>query len=299
MKKHLHILFLVLFTGITCWSQENDLTAEYNAKKYLREGNKLLESGKTDEATIAYQKSTEANGLSYKANNNLGSAYLASKKYEEAIQQFEIAAKTATEKTDKANIYHNLGVAQEKANQLEKAVDAYKQALKNNPSQEASRYNLANALRKLKKQQQQQQQNQDNKDQNKDQNKKDDQNQKGDDKKDSDKNDKGDKNQDQNKDKGDNKDENNSDKNQENKDKGEEDQKKDGDPKDENQNQDKSGNGDEKKDQPQPSNPQKSKLSKAEIEQLLNAMNDQEKKTQDKVNAQKVKAKVRSNEKDW
>ncbi|MFH1936152.1 MAG: tetratricopeptide repeat protein [Bacteroidota bacterium] len=68
-------------------------------------------------------------------------------------------------KPDKAEVLHNLGNSLLEAQQYEKSIEAYKQALLNNPHDLDSKYNLEYARMKLKQQQQQQQQNQQNKDQ--------------------------------------------------------------------------------------------------------------------------------------
>jgi len=71
----------------------------------------------------------------------------------------------------KAKAYHNLGNSYMQQKEWGKSVDAYKDALKINPSDQDTKYNLAYAKKHLIQQKQQQQKN---KDQNKkDQNKKD------------------------------------------------------------------------------------------------------------------------------
>ena len=137
------------------------------------------------------------------------------------------------------------------------AVEAYKNALRNDPSDDETRYNYALAKKMLKDNPPKKD---DDKNKNKDKNKKED------------KKEKPDQNKDPNKDKNDNKDKNND--------------KKPGD-----QNKDK-----QDADQPKP---QPSGVNKQRIENLLDAVNNEEKKVQDKVNAQKVKAKTTKNEKDW
>ena len=79
-----------------------------------------------------------------------------------------------------AQIYHNMGVILQSSKQLPQCIEAYKEALRNNPKDDETRYNLALAQKQLKDQQQQQQnqdqqqeqkqdQKQDKKEQNKDQ----------------------------------------------------------------------------------------------------------------------------------
>ena len=84
--------------------------------------------------------------------------------------EFEKATKLTDNKEKLSSIYHNLGNSLYKAEDYGNSVEAYKNALKNNPKDEETRFNLALAQKKLKAQQEQQQQDQKN-DQNKEQNK--------------------------------------------------------------------------------------------------------------------------------
>jgi hypothetical protein len=142
------------------------------------------------------------------------------------------------------------------------AVEAYKNALRNNPNDEETRYNYALAKLYLKNNPP----------------KKDDKKNKDKDKKD-DKKDKKDKDKDKDK-KDDKKDGND-------KDKDKKDSKND---KNQQDNKDQNGN----KPQPQPNG-----VSKQRLNNLLDAVNNEEKKVQDKVNKQKVQANPKKAEKDW
>ena len=97
-------------------------------------------------------------------------------KYEEALKQYADAAKIEEsrqlerDKMKLAQIYHNMGVIFQAGQDYAKAIDAYKMSLRNNPSDDETRYNLALAQKQLQDQQDEQQdqdqdQNQDNQDQ--------------------------------------------------------------------------------------------------------------------------------------
>ncbi|MDO6736661.1 tetratricopeptide repeat protein [Wenyingzhuangia sp. 2_MG-2023] len=273
------IAFIFIITTCLSFGQELPKEKLYEAKKQLRAGNDDYEKGNFSEASIAYQKSLAEDGTYYKGAYNLGNAYFQQKKYKEAIEQYQLANKLAKEKENKAKTSELIGDAFKKQKELEKALEAYKQALLKNPTDDILREKFIAAKQEKQKQD--------------DQQKKDDQKDNKDDKNKDNKDNKGDNKDDKNKDK-DNKD------NKDNKDdKGEGDDKKDQDKNDQKENpEDKKDNkgDDEKKEQPQP---QKSKLSPEQMEQLLESMSNEEQKTQKKVNAQKVKAKVNKNEKDW
>ena len=163
---------------------------------------------------------------------------------------------------------YNLGNVFMKEKDYTQAVEAYKQALRNDPTDDETRYNYAYAKQKLKE-------NPPKNDKNKDKNKDKD--------KDKDKNKDKDKDKDKNKDKDKDKDKKD--------DKGDKDKdKKDG--KNDPKKDDKSNNNGEPK-------PQPGGISKERVQNLLDAVNNEEKKIQDKVNAQKVKGSPRKTEKDW
>lgn len=246
IKYSLTILMLLsYFLGV---SQED--------RKYVRKGNNLYEKEDFVGAEENYLKALEKNNQSAKAEFNLGDAYYKQKKFAEAAQQFQKIAEKTTDKEMKANAYHNLGNSLLQAEKYQESVNAYKQSLKINPTDNETRYNLAYAKKML-----QQQQEQENKDKDKD---------KQDDKKDQDKKD--DQNKDKDKDKKDEK------KDQENKDKS--DEKKDGEK--------------DKEQQPQPN-----QLSKQQAQQMLDALNNQEKKVQAKLKKKKENGQKLNIEKDW
>ena len=139
------------------------LTNAQKEKKFIHEGNKLYENKKYSEAEKNYQQSLNKNKDSYKGNFNLGDAYYKQGKYEEATQQFQALTHKATSKDTLSKAYHNLGNSLMKSKKYEESINAYKNALKNNPNDEDTRYNLAYAQQMIK-QQQQQQKNKDNKD---------------------------------------------------------------------------------------------------------------------------------------
>lgn len=174
-------------------------------KKFIKEGNKNYTDKKYSDAEKKYKQGVSKNKDSYKAAFNLGDAYYKQGKYEEAAEQFQLLTHRATSKDTLSKAYHNLGNSLLQSKKYEESINAYKNALKNNPDDEDSRYNLAYAQRMLKQEQQQQQQNKDDKNKdNKDNKDKKDQDKKDKDKKDQDqkndqKDDKGEKNKEQQK----------------------------------------------------------------------------------------------------
>ena len=158
-------------------------------RQYIRQGNKLFRSGDYPNAEVSYRKAIEKNPKNPQAVFNLGNALMAQKKDSAAVMQYESATKLETNPLRKAKAYHNVGVICQSHKMYGEAIEAYKSALRLNPNDDETRYNLVLCKHQQKKQQQNQQnQNQqgnDNqkKDDKKDQQNKDQQQDKQDDKK--------------------------------------------------------------------------------------------------------------------
>ena len=135
-------------------------------RQMIRQGNKQFRLGNSAEAEVSYRKAVEKNPRNPQANYNLGNALMLQRKDSAAVAQWESAAKIETNPLRRAMAYHNMGVMCQQRKMFGEAIEAYKEALRNNPADDQTRYNLA----VCKRQQQQQQQNQQNKDdqQNKD-----------------------------------------------------------------------------------------------------------------------------------
>ena len=217
-------------------------------RSFVRQGNKKYDKNLFLDSEIKYKDALEKNSASNEANFNLGDAFYKQKKYEQAAQQFELTAGKTSDKKTRAMAFHNLGnsylqmfkndsSSERKLQNLDKSINAYKNALRIKPDDLDTKYNLSYAL-KLKQQFMQNQKNGKKQDQNKKQDKKDN--------------------------------------------------------KEQNKNQEKQQN-----QQNQNKQEQKQELSKQEAEQLLKALQNEEKKTQDKVlkkQERPVRVKI---EKDW
>jgi len=231
-------------------------------KSEIHKGNQLYKEQKYKEAEASYRKSVAQKSQSVEGNFNLGDALYKQKNFKDAAQKFTDLATSSSRADVKAKAYHNLGNSLLSDKKLQESVDAYKKALLNNPKDEQTRYNLAYAMEKLKQQQQQDKKN------NKDGKNKDDKNK---DQKNKDQQNKDDKNKDQ------------KDKDDKNKDQKDKDQK---------------DKDDKNKDQ-QGQQPQPNKLSKEDAERMLQALNNEEKNTQDKLKNKKAKGVKARIVKDW
>jgi Ca-activated chloride channel family protein len=236
------------------------------AALHLSQGALAIENNEFITGEVAYRKAIAIEENKATGSYNLGNAYYKNSKNEEALSRFVDAAKVATTKPQAHQAFHNLGNALMNQKEYSGAVEAYKNALRNNPSDDQSRYNLALAKDLLEKNPPQEGED----DQDKDQDNQD-------------KKDQQDKKDDQEKDPKDNQDPEDK-KGDEQEDKKEPQEPKD--PKDEQA----------KQQQQQPADGQ---LSPQQVKNLLESMNNQEKKVQDKINAKKQKGVKIKSEKDW
>lgn len=147
------ILFLLSLLSVPAMT-----FAQKQERMHLRKGNALFEDSAYVDAEIEYRKALDADPKSVKAKYNLGNALANQEKTDDALKEYISAAMAAKTKEEKAKIYHNAGVALQKQKKYGECIEAYKNALKANPADDETRYNLALAQKMLKDQQQQQQQ---------------------------------------------------------------------------------------------------------------------------------------------
>lgn len=181
-------------------------------RNLIRQGNRAFKSQKWAAAETQYRKAIYKNQKNPQAIYNLGCALLAQQKDSLAMVQFGNAAQLESNIFRRSKSYHNMGVVMQNHREYAQAIEYYKMALRCNPQDNETRYNLA-LCKKLLKNNQQNQNNKNNKDKNKNDKNKDKKNDKN-------KNKDGQNKNDQNKDKQNkNQDKNNSDKNKQNQEK--------------------------------------------------------------------------------
>lgn len=149
LQRQYIIILFVLIAG-SAFAQKTD-------RDYLRSGNKLYNDSLFIKAEVDYRKALEINPKSTDAMFNLANSLLMQQKANEAMEQFESVSKIEKDKSKLAEIYHNMGVILHVNKQYPQCIEAYKEALRNNPKDDETRYNLALAQKMLKDQQQQQQ----------------------------------------------------------------------------------------------------------------------------------------------
>jgi Ca-activated chloride channel homolog len=170
----LQLCSVLLCTAFLCLPLFADAQKEV---QHLRGGNRYYNNSNFKDAEIMYRKSLEARNDYYKGLFNLGDAMYRQQNYEEAAGIFERLAKTeGLDKYVAAKAYHNYGNALMQQKKFSESMDAYKNALKKNPKDVDTKYNLEYARMMIRKQEQQQNQQQD-KQQDQQQDQKDDQQQ--------------------------------------------------------------------------------------------------------------------------
>ena len=152
IKYILSIAFLFFAIGASAQKEERD---------YIRKGNRQFNDSVYVDAEVNYRKALEVNPNSTVSMYNLGNTLTQQQKFQEAMEQYVATAKIEKDKMKLAQIYHNMGVIFQAGKDYGQAVDAYKMSLRNNPTDDETRYNLALAQKLLKDQEQNQDQNQD------------------------------------------------------------------------------------------------------------------------------------------
>lgn len=259
------ITYLVVLVSFFSFSQEKERAQTLALKKandLVHQANQLINENKFISAEMEYRKAISEQPENVAGTYNLGNSYYRKGNFDEALYRQQQAAKNAVSKEDKHKAFHNIGNILMQNKQCKEAVEAYKNALRNDPTDDESRYNLV-----LAKECAEQQKDENKDDQNKEEDKKDQ-----------------DEKEDQ-QDQKDNKDQGDENKGDENKDQA--DQKKEEKPKEDQGKED-------KQQQPRPQ-----QLSPQQIKNLLEAMNNQEQKTQEKMNAEKQKGTPVKTAKDW
>ncbi|MDO9512888.1 MAG: tetratricopeptide repeat protein [Bacteroidales bacterium] len=148
MKKTL-IAIVALLIAIPIFAQKEN--------KNIRRGNKLFEKSNYTDAEVKYRKALEQNPFSEKSSFNLGDALYMQKNYEEANKQYSaLAQNSALDGTLRSASWHNAGNSFLEQKKYQEAIEAYKNALRINPKDDDTRYNLEYARQMLIKEEQEQ-----------------------------------------------------------------------------------------------------------------------------------------------
>ena len=315
MKRTLYLMvMLIAALALTIPAQAQ----KWPERSRVRRGNRAYERLDYDRAEERYQQALELSDTCFEAKFNLGDALYKQQRYDEAEKIFTaLAADSTRSDLDRAHSFYNLGNSLFQQKKYQEALSAFKRSLRLNPADLETKYNYAYTKKYIEDNQQgggggsdnNQNQNNQNQDQNQqgdgqndqqnDQNQN--QNQQGND----------DQNKDQNQDNENNNDQKdqNSDNREDQSDQNQNDQDRDGDGENDDQqgdnDRDQQGNDDPNEGNQDPNEqgggqnePQPSGLSQNDAERMLDAIQGEEDKTRDKVNAKVGQGVVRSG-KNW
>lgn len=155
---------VLIFGFIVCISLSSLIGQ--SAHSLLRGGDDAYDKGNYATAEEDYRKASEEKP-SFKSDYNLANTLYKQDRFEEATQYYQSALPRMKDGTDKAQAYHNLGNSLFEEQKLKESIEAYKQALRISPKDMDTKYNLQKTkqLVKMQEQQQQEQQQQDQEDQ--------------------------------------------------------------------------------------------------------------------------------------
>lgn len=150
MKRYF-FLFVACLLSIAAMAQAD--------RQFIRTGNRFYRLQNFAKAEAEYRKAVAVNGENAQALYNLGCALMMQQKDSIAVEQFQKAGSLEKSPLRKAKVYHNIGVVCQAHRVYGDAIKAYEESLRNNPSDDETRYNLA-LCKRLQKNQKKNQQNQ-------------------------------------------------------------------------------------------------------------------------------------------
>lgn len=128
------------------FSQQNK-----SAEEKIFAANELYRQGQYPEAEKKFGEALAAAPESFVAKYNLATALYKQDKKEDALKLLSDAATNAADKQLASKAWYNKGAILSRQKELEASVEAYKNALRNNPDDKEARENLQKALLELKK----------------------------------------------------------------------------------------------------------------------------------------------------
>ena len=143
--KYIFFVSTLLFSIINANAQ--------NERRFIRSGNSHFADSAYLESEIEYRKALDKTGDSFEGQFNLGDALFKQEKFNDALDQFQIIAGTETDPQRLSEVYHNIGNSYFAMQKYQESVEAYKNALRNNPDDHDTRYNLIAAQKMLQQQQ--------------------------------------------------------------------------------------------------------------------------------------------------
>ncbi len=160
------LIFTTIFALVASFLSAQNLPE----RGLVRKGNRQFGRERYERSVDSYTRALEAAPGCFEAGYNLSNALFRSERYDKAEQTLKnfVTDSTRTAK-ERADAYYNLGNTQFMQQKLQEALESYRNSLRLNPEDMEAKYNYAYTKKLLEQQQQQQnqenQENQDNKEQ--------------------------------------------------------------------------------------------------------------------------------------
>lgn len=155
--RYLTVVVLLLLIG-------GEASAQWKKERgWVRKGNRLFEKGYFDQSVESYERALQYDSTSFEAKYDLASALYKNKRYDKAESTLmALLSDTTRTELERGEVAYNLGNTQFEQQKYQEALSSYRFAMRCNPDDEDAKHNYF--LTKLMLKQQEQQQNQDNKD---------------------------------------------------------------------------------------------------------------------------------------
>ncbi len=139
-------------------------------RRLVRKGNRQFGRERYDKSIESYTRALEAAPTSFEAAYDLANAMFRAERYDTAEQTLKgIVADSTRSDIDRSEAVYNLGNTQFAQQKLKEALASYRAAMRLNPDDQEAKYNYAYTKHLLQQQEQQQQNDQNKDDQNQDQ----------------------------------------------------------------------------------------------------------------------------------
>ena len=159
-------IIIVIAILVALCSAEVASAQKMPERHLVRKGNRQYERGEIEKSIENYNRALAIDPTSFEAAYDLGSALFRAERYDKAEQTLtKVAADSLRTNTDRADAAFNLGNNYFAQKKYQEALDCYRKAMRLNPDDKDAKYNYAYTKLLMQAQQNQQNQDQQNQDQ--------------------------------------------------------------------------------------------------------------------------------------
>lgn len=140
------LLYIFLFLLTSAGAQAQQMPE----RSLVRKGTRQYNKGNYEQAISRYEQALQAVAGQFEATYDLGNALYKAERFDRAEQTMQQAAADSLRTDDeRAEAFYNLGNAQFKQQKYKEALESYKQSLRLNPADMETKYNYAYTKRLL------------------------------------------------------------------------------------------------------------------------------------------------------